>query len=57
MLVSGHRTPSMFKRYDIIDEADMLEVTLKLDEKNADRSNLGRTCPEDGATENPLTIQ
>lgn len=46
MKVSGHRTPSVFKRYDIVDEADMREVTRKLNERNVNRSKLGRTAPE-----------
>jgi integrase len=53
MKVSGHRTASMFKRYDITDEADMREVARKLNEKNLDRSNLGRMEQE----EKPITVQ
>ncbi|MDR3747931.1 MAG: tyrosine-type recombinase/integrase [Acidobacteriota bacterium] len=57
MKVSGHRTASVFKRYDIIDEADMREVTRKLNEQNENRSNLGRNALEMVYKEKSETIQ
>jgi integrase len=33
MKITGHRTPSIFKRYDITDESDLIEVANRLDQK------------------------
>jgi integrase len=59
MKISGHKTASIFRRYDITDEADLIEVAQRLDEKRqllAEKKvqgpefglSSGRTAPKTG---------
>jgi hypothetical protein len=57
MKTSGHKTNSMFRRYNITDKRDQDEVARKLDEKNANRSKLGIIAPETVQSENLPTVQ
>jgi hypothetical protein len=34
MRISGHKTASTFRRYDIVSEADLDDVAARLDERN-----------------------
>ncbi len=43
MKISGHKTSATFRRYDITDEADLREVTKKLDAKQG----LGQGQPQE----------
>jgi hypothetical protein len=65
MKITGHKTTSIFKRYDITDESDLIEVAARLDEKRqllAEQKSqaaqaefgqsLGRVAPKAG---NPQT--
>ena len=46
MEISGHQTASVFRRYDIVDEADLAEVAAALDRKRqADLSQLRQNLP------------
>jgi len=46
MEISGHKTASVFRRYDIVDEADLAEVAAALDRKReADQSQLRHNLP------------
>jgi len=36
--MAGHRTPSVFRRYDIVSETDLTEAAAKLDAVNPDSS-------------------
>jgi hypothetical protein len=36
MKISGHKTASMFRRYDICDEADLREAMLSVEKYNRD---------------------
>jgi integrase len=38
MQLAGHRTPSVFRRYDIVSETDLTEAAAKLDAVNRDSS-------------------
>jgi len=46
MKVTGHKTPSIFKRYDITDESDMIEVAARLDEKRQLAAEKKSRAPE-----------
>jgi integrase len=50
MKVSGHRTPSTFRRYEIVDESDLQAVAKKLDAK-------AKKMERDKNKENTTTIQ
>lgn len=41
MKISGHKTDSVFKRYDVVSEADILQAAVKLDAFHASRKGLG----------------
>lgn len=51
MKISGHKTRSIFDRYDIIDEADIADVAARLDEKQKSKApefgqTFGHDCTE-----------
>ena len=48
MQVTGHKTTSVFKRYDITDESDLMDVAARLDEKRRLQfgQSLGRNLAE-----------
>lgn len=57
MRISGHKTSAVFKRYDIIDEADLKDAVTRLDGKQNSRApdfgqSLGMIAPKTG---NPQT--
>jgi hypothetical protein len=54
MEISGHKTNSVFKRYDIVDETDLAEVAAALDRKRqADLAQIRHNlAPEQKQTEN-----
>ena len=39
MKISGHKTPSVFKRYDIVEMADVAEAAARLDVKQKSQSS------------------
>jgi hypothetical protein len=42
MQLSGHQTPSVFRRYDIVSDSDLTDAALKLDAAaNRDRTVTG----------------
>jgi integrase len=43
MRISGHKTRSVFERYNIVDEADLAEAARKLDEKKTDAPEFGHS--------------
>ena len=54
MKISGHKTASVFRRYDITDEADLTEAAARLDEKRNAQTpelfgqSLGMIAPKSG---------
>lgn len=54
MKFSGHKTASMFRRYDITDDADMREAIVRLERKRNDQTaeygqSSGRVAPKQGS--------
>ena len=41
MKISGHKTRSVFERYNIVDKGDLAEAARKLDEKQTDAPEFG----------------
>lgn len=56
MKVMGQKTPSIFRRYDIIDESDIQEVAARLDQKQIGHSS-AITSPQGGLSEEGLKVE
>ena len=60
MKISGHKTANVFKRYDIVEQADLREAAAALDRKSAAYSfgqssgRVGTECTETVATAEQL---
>lgn len=46
MAISGHKTPSIFERYNIIDERDVIDAMKRLDTYSRDRASQEATADE-----------
>jgi integrase len=59
MKVAGRKTPSIFRRYDIVDESDLREVARKLDEKQQEQSSHSPAIaqPQDSLSEKKFKVQ
>jgi hypothetical protein len=52
MAISGHKTPSVFERYNIIDERDVIDAMKRLDTYSRDRA--AQESGNDKATARPM---
>jgi len=59
MKVSGHKTANVFKRHDIVEQADLREAAAALDRKSAAFLSSGQSSGRTGreCTENVATVE